>query len=313
MPLDNGDWERLGHHIPLLVDLQPAGRFLGEDFFRAGGVPAVVAELLAAGALPHPDAPTVNGRTIRENCEGRFTEDREVIRAYGAPMLPDAGFLNLSGNLFDSAIMKTSVISPTFRARYLSDPDDPDAFEGRAVVFDGREDYHARINDPSLAIDAHTHAGHPRRRPDRLSGRGGGGEHAAARCAPGERASTSCRASAMVASRVRPVRRRSSTRRRRRPWVVASRCCAPVIASASTCGNGPPTCSSRTPSCRLVGPSWRRSWPAEGLPYVPASQTPWQEIQRGMVDQLAEGMVLKPAVKYQDIAHGPRSVPRDNH
>ncbi len=156
VPLDNDDWERIGHHIPLLVDLQPAGRFLGEDYFRAGGVPAVIAELLAAGLLPNPDALTVNGRTIRENCEGRFTEDREVIRSVAAPMLENAGFLNLKGNLFDSAIMKTSVISDSFRARYLSDPADPDAFEGKAVVFDGRDDYHARINDPALGIDERT-------------------------------------------------------------------------------------------------------------------------------------------------------------
>ena len=164
MPLDNDDWERIGHHIPLLVDLQPAGRFLGEDYFRAGGVPAVVAELLAAGALPHPDALTVNGRTIRENCEGRFTEDREVIRAYAAPMLADAGFLNLKGNLFDSAIMKTSVISRHLPGPLPVRPGRPGRLRGPAVVFDGREDYHARINDPSLGIDEQHAAGHPRRR-----------------------------------------------------------------------------------------------------------------------------------------------------
>ena len=136
--------------------MQPAGRFLGEDFYRAGSIPAVVAELIAAGRLPHPDAKTVNGKTIGENCTGKFTEDREVIRAFDQPMLDDAGFLNLKGNLFDSAIMKTSVISPEFRERYLSNPSDPEAFEGNAVVFDGREDYHARINDPSLEIDEHS-------------------------------------------------------------------------------------------------------------------------------------------------------------
>jgi dihydroxy-acid dehydratase len=154
--LSNGDWERLGYDVPLLTDLQPAGRFLGEDFHRAGGVPAVVAELIDAGRLPHPEALTVNGRSIGENCRDRFTSDREVIRAFDQPILKQAGFLNLKGNLFDSAIMKTSVISDDFRARYLSNPDDPEAFEGRAVVFDGREDYHARINDPDLGIDAGT-------------------------------------------------------------------------------------------------------------------------------------------------------------
>ena len=138
LELSNDDWEKIGHSIPLLVDMQPAGRFLGEDFYRAGSIPAVVAELIAAGRLPHPDAKTVNGKTIGENCTGKFTEDREVIRAFDQPMLDDAGFLNLKGNLFDSAIMKTSVISPEFSERYLSDPSDPEAFEGRAVVFEAR-------------------------------------------------------------------------------------------------------------------------------------------------------------------------------
>ena len=152
LELSNDDWEKIGHTIPLLVDMQPAGRFLGEDFHRAGSMPAVVAELIAAGRLPHPDAKTVNGKTIGENCTGKFTEDREVIRAFDQPMLDDAGFLNLKGNLFDSAIMKTSVISPAFRERYLSNPNDPEAFEGNAVVFDGREDYHAQ-DQRSVAED----------------------------------------------------------------------------------------------------------------------------------------------------------------
>ena len=125
--------------------MQPAGRFLGEDYHRAGGVPAVVAELHRRPASCRiRRLLTANGKTIGENCSGRFTGDREVIRAYDQPMLKDAGFLNLKGNLFDSAIMKTSVISTEFRERFLSNPKDPDAFEGSAVVFDGREDYHAR-------------------------------------------------------------------------------------------------------------------------------------------------------------------------
>ena len=133
--------------------MQPAGRFLGEDYHRAGGVPAVVAELIEGGLLPHPQALTVNGKTMGENCKGKRSWDREVIRAFDTPILQEAGFLNLKGNLFDSAIMKTSVISQEFRDRYLSNPKDPEAFEGRAIVFDGREDYHARINDPALGID----------------------------------------------------------------------------------------------------------------------------------------------------------------
>jgi dihydroxy-acid dehydratase len=153
VPLDNDDWQRIGHDVPLLVNLQPAGEYLGEDYHRAGGVPAVVGELIRAGRLPHPDAPTANGRTIGENCATVTIANPAVIRPYATPMKAKAGFLNLKGNLFDSAIMKTSVISEEFRTRYLENPADPEAFEGRAVVFEGPEDFHARIDDPALAID----------------------------------------------------------------------------------------------------------------------------------------------------------------
>ena len=153
--LDNDDWERIGYDIPLLVNLQPAGEYLGEDYYRAGGVPAVVAELIEQGKI-REDAITVNGKTLVENCKGQFSKDRRVIKPYSEPLKKQAGFLNLKGNLFDSAIMKTSVISEEFRQRYLSNPNDPNAFEGKAVVFDGPEDYHARIDDPSLEIDENT-------------------------------------------------------------------------------------------------------------------------------------------------------------
>jgi dihydroxy-acid dehydratase len=310
--LSNADWERIGHGIPLLVDLQPAGRYLGEDYFRAGGVPAVVAELLAAGALPHPDALTCNGRTIGENCEGRFSPDREVIRSFDGPILEDAGFLELSGNLFDSAIMKTSVISPSFRARYLSDPDDPDAFEGPVAVFDGREDYHARINDPSLGIDEHTllvirgagpigYPGAPEvvnmQPPDALLV---AGVYELPCIGDGRKSGTSGSPSILNASPEAAVggglallrtgdRVRIDLRRRTANVLLTDDELATRRASLDAAlRNG-------------------------GLPYVPPSQTPWQEIQRSMVDQLSAGMVLKPAVKYQDIAHGPRARPRDNH
>ena len=151
--LDIRDWDRIGYAIPLLVNLMPAGQFLGEDFHRAGGVPAVMNELLRAGKL-HADALTVSGKTIGEVYATSQTSNREVIYAFDAPLLPESGFAVLSGNLFDSAIMKTSVISPEFRQRYLENPKDPDAFEGRAIVFEGPEDYHHRINDPALEIDA---------------------------------------------------------------------------------------------------------------------------------------------------------------
>lgn len=148
------DWQRVGADIPLLVDCQPAGRFLGEAFHRAGGVPAVMKELLQAGRL-HGDAMTVTGRTVAENLERIAAEpDREVIRSYAKPMKERAGYVVLTGNLFDSAVMKISVIDEAFRARFLSDP--PDIFEGKAIVFEGPEDYHARIEDPSLGIDERT-------------------------------------------------------------------------------------------------------------------------------------------------------------
>jgi dihydroxy-acid dehydratase len=155
VPLDNDDWQMIGHHLPLLVNLQPAGEYLGEDYHRAGGVPAVVGEMMAQGLLPHPQALTVNGRTIGENCGECRSLTPEVIHPVSAALKPEAGFLNLKGTLFDSAIMKTSVISDEFRERYLSNPDDPMAFEGRVVVFDGPEHFHAAIDDPALEVDEH--------------------------------------------------------------------------------------------------------------------------------------------------------------
>ena len=150
--LDNDDWEKIGYDIPLLVNLQPAGEYLGEEYHRAGGVPAVVNELIKAGKI-RKNALTVNGKTLYENCRKTPVQDEKVIWPYKQPMKQKAGFLNLKGNLFDSAIMKTSVISEAFRKRYLSNPKDPNAWEGRAIVFDGPEDYHHRIDDPKLKID----------------------------------------------------------------------------------------------------------------------------------------------------------------
>src|ERR1700682_1285130 len=149
------DWEKIGYDVPLLVNMQPAGEYLGEEYFRAGGLPAVMHELLQAKRL-HGDALTINGKTYAENVARAKSSDADVIRPYAKPLKPHAGFKVLHGNLFDSAIMKTSVISDEFRQRYLSNAKDPNAFEGRAVVFDGPEDYHHRIDDPSLDIDANT-------------------------------------------------------------------------------------------------------------------------------------------------------------
>src|SRR4051812_34610196 len=149
------DWEKFGYDVPLLVNMQPAGKYLGEEYFRAGGLPAVMNELLKAKRI-HADALTINGKTMGENVRRAVIADTDVIKPYDEPMKKVAGFKVLKGNLFDSAIMKTSVISDDFRKRFLSSPKDRNAFEGRAVVFDGPEDYHHRIDDPSLKIDDRT-------------------------------------------------------------------------------------------------------------------------------------------------------------
>src|SRR4029079_18436030 len=146
------DWEKVGLDVPLLVNMQPAGFYLGEEYYRAGGPPAVMNQLLKAGRI-HADALTVNGKTMGENVKRAKITNEDVIKPYKNPMKQKAGFKVLHGNLFDSAVMKTSVISDEFRKRYLSNPKDPEAFEGRAVVFDGPADYHARIDDPALGID----------------------------------------------------------------------------------------------------------------------------------------------------------------
>ena len=150
--LDAQDWTDHAYDLPLLLNLQPAGQFLGERFFRAGGVPALMWELQQAGKL-HADCASVTGKTVGENLQGRETHDREVIRPFSNPLMQKAGFMVLSGNLFDFGIMKTSVISEAFRQRYLSRPGQEGIFEARAVVFEGADDYHARINDPALDID----------------------------------------------------------------------------------------------------------------------------------------------------------------
>ncbi len=149
------DWQRFGDGIPLLADVQPAGRVLGEGFFRAGGVPAVMRELLDAGKL-HPDVMTCTGKTLGENLAKKPAVDHDVIRSYNNPLKESAGFAVLSGNLFDGAVMKLSVIDPEFRSRFLSDPDQPNVFEGKAIVFEGPEDYHERIEDPDLGADEHS-------------------------------------------------------------------------------------------------------------------------------------------------------------
>jgi dihydroxy-acid dehydratase len=299
------EWETIGYDIPLLVNMQPAGKYLGEEYYRAGGLPAVMRQLFKAGK-GHPDAPTVNGKTMGENVSKAEVQDADVIKPYAKPMKKQAGFKVLSGNLFDSAIMKTSVISEEFRQRYLSNPDDPNAFEGRAMVFEGPEDYHRRIEDPSLKIDANTllfirgvgPIGYPgsaevvnMQPPAALIKKGitslaciGDGRQSGTSGSPSilnaspEAAAGGGLAVLKTGDRVRIDLNKGS---------------ADILISKAELAR-------RRAALQKRG----------GFAYA-ESRTPWQEIQRSMVDQLADGMVLKPAVKYQRIAQ--KSVPRDNH
>ena len=304
--LDNDDWERIGYDIPLLVNLQPAGEYLGEEYHRAGGVPAVVNELLKSGQI-RENTLTVNGKSLADNCRKRAVEDPLVIWPFEKPMKQKSGFLNLKGNLFDSAIMKTSVISDAFRARYLSNPKDPNAWEGRAIVFDGPEDYHHRIDDPSLDIDEHC----------MLFVRGAGpvGYPGAAEVVnmqpPGEKikqgltelpcigdgrqSGTSGSPSILNASpEAATGGGLALLRTGDRVRIDLNKRSADILISAEEYAQRQETLAN------------------EGGFRIPESQTPWQEIQRSMVGELSEGMVLKPAVKYQKIALT-KGVPRDNH
>jgi xylonate dehydratase len=305
VPLSTADWETVGYDVPLLVNMQPAGKYLGEEYYRAGGLPAVLHELVKAKRI-HADALTINGKTIGENVRRAKASDPDVIRPYDKPLKTQAGFKVLKGNLFESAIMKTSVISEAFRKRYLSNPQDPDAFEGRAVVFDGPEDYHRRIDDLALKIDQDTV----------LVMRGVG-----AIGYPGSAEVVNMRPSAALIKK--------------------------GIDSLPCIGDGRQSGTSGSPSILNASPeaaangglallktgdrlridlrkgtanmliskaelAHRRASLARNGGYCyPASQTPWQDIQRGMVDQLADGMVLKPAVKFQRVAQ--TSVPRNSH
>jgi dihydroxy-acid dehydratase len=299
------DWERVGYDVPLLVNMQPAGKYLGEEYYRAGGLPAVLHELIAAGRI-HPHACTINGKTIGENVKQAKIEDADVIRPYDRPLKERAGFKVLSGNLFESAIMKTSVISEEFRTRYLSNPRDPNAFEGRAVVFDGPEDYHSRIDDPSLQIDETT----------MLFVRGVGpigypGSAEVVNMQP---------PAALIKKGVTSLPcigdgRQSGTSAS--PSIVNASPEAAVGGGLALLKTGDRvridlntgTANMLIPDTELA--QRRAALEKQGGYKYPPSQTPWQEIQRGMVEQLADGMVLEPAVKYRRIAQ--TSVPRDNH
>jgi dihydroxy-acid dehydratase len=299
------DWETVGYDVPLLLNMQPAGEYLGEEYYRAGGLPAVMSELLAAGRL-HGDAPTINGKTVAENVASAKVTNPDVIRPYDKPLRAKAGFKVLRGNLFDSAIMKTSGISEEFQQRYLNDPKDPNAFEGRAVVFDGPEDYHHRIDDPNLAIDEHTilfmrgagPIGYPgaaevvnMQPPAALIKRG---ITSLACIGDGRQSGTSGSPSILNAS----------------PEAAANGGLALLkTGDRVRIDLNKGTADILIPQAELE--SRRAALKKNGGYHYPPSQTPWQEIQRAMVDQLGDGMVLQPAVKYQNVAH--KYVPRDNH
>ena len=303
--LSNDDWEKIGYALPLLVNLQPAGEYLAEEYYRAGGLPAVVAELVKKGKIK--DAITVNGKTLAQNCEGRFTSDRKVIFAYDKPMKKKAGFLNMKGNLFDSAIMKTSVVTDEFRQRYLENPADPMAFEGTAVVFDGPEDYHARIDDPKTKITANSVLF--------IRGVGPVGYPGAAEVVNMRAPSYLLKKSVTALPCIGDGRQSGTSG-------------SPSILNASpeaATGGGLALVQSgdkvridlkKRRADMLVDDAElarrRAALEAKGGYPVPPSQTPWQEIQRSVVDELAHGMVLKPAVKYQKI-HASFGLPRDNH
>jgi dihydroxy-acid dehydratase len=300
------DWETHGLDVPLLVNLQPAGEYLGEDYFHAGGVPAVIGELISQ-ELIRTDVRTVTGGTLGEACAGQRSRLPDVIRSFDNPVRAQAGFKVFTGNLFNSAIMKLSVISPEFRERYLSNPDDPNAFEGEAVVFDGPEDYHRRIDDESLGITETSllfmrgagPIGYPgaaevvnMRPPDYLIRRG---VHALACIGDGRQSGTSGSASILNAS----------------PEAAAGG----ALALLQTGDRVRVDLNTGRADVLITDEELKRrreALEAAGGYAYPGHQTPWQEIQRSMVGQLESGAVLETAVKYHRIIDrfGP---PRDSH
>jgi dihydroxy-acid dehydratase len=300
------DWQTHGRDVPLLVNLQPAGEYLGEDYYRAGGVPAVVAELMSEGLIDE-DSLTANGRTLGDNCREARIEDEDVIRRFHEPLMEHAGFTVLRGNLFDSAIMKTSVISEEFRSRYLSNAADPNAFEGPVIVFDGPEDYHRRIDDPGLGIDDRTllvmrgtgPIGYPgaaevvnMRPPAHLIQ---AGIHSLPCIGDGRQSGTSQSPSILNASpEAAAGGGLALLRNGDRVRIDLNLGTADLLVEQEELER-------RRTELDAAG----------GLAYPP-SQTPWQEMQRANVGQLDTGAILEPAVKYQRIAQV-AGVPRHNH
>jgi len=298
--LSPDDWTTHGYDLPLLLNMQPAGKFLSERYHRAGGVPALLWELAEAGKLK-ADCLTVTGKTIGENIGGRQTSDREVIYPYAAPLKEQAGFLVLSGNLFDHAIMKTSVISDEFRNRYLNRPGSEGVFEARAIVFDGADDYHHRLNDPSLNIDENCilvmrgagPIGWPgsaevvnMQPPDALIHRG---VMWLPTLGDGRQSGTSDSPSILNASP-------ESAAGGGLAWLRTGDTIR-IDLNAGTCN-------------ALVDEAEIARRKAEGAPAIPESHTPWEELFREKTGQMHEGAVLEFALKYRGVA---AKTPRHNH
>ena len=306
VPLENQDWQTVGHKVPLLVNMQPAGEYLGEDYHRAGGVPAVVAQLLQQGLLPHPNAITANGHSIGDNCSNAEIMNTDVIRPIEIPMVTDAGFINLTGNIFDSAIMKTSVISEEFRSRYLENPDDLNAVEGTAVVFDGPEDFHKNIDDPALGITENSMLfmrgagplGYPggaevvnMRAPSYLLKKG----VTSLPCiGDGRQSGTSGSPSILNAS----------------PEAAAGGNLA-LLQSGDRVRIDLNTCTVNMLLDDAELAQRAEALAASGGFASPESQSPWQQYFRELAEPFSKGMTLRDAPNYQSIAQ--KHVPRNNH
>jgi dihydroxy-acid dehydratase len=298
--LETDAWQNFGYDIPLMANIQPAGEYLCESYHRAGGTPAVMSELLSNGKL-HGDVLTVTGKTLAENLEGVAIKDTDVITPFDKPLMDQAGFMVLKGNLFDAAIMKTSVISDTFKEKFLSRPGNEGILEGRVIVFEGSEDYHDRVNDKSLDMDENSilvirNAGTV----------GWPGSAEVVNMQPSDD---------LIKQGVLEL---------------------PCIGDGRQSGtSGSPSILNASPESAVGGGlAWLRTGDivridlnnqtadmlvdneeldkrkAEGLPDIPASQTPWEEIYRDHVGQLDKGGVLENAVKYQKVV---KNLPRHNH
>jgi dihydroxy-acid dehydratase len=304
--LDITDWQTHGHKVPLLVNLQPAGEYLGEDYYRAGGVPAVVNQLMGQGLIAE-DAITANGKTMGDNCRDARIHDEKVIKPFAQPLVKDAGFIVLSGNLFDSAVMKTSVISQEFRDRYLSNPADPEAFEGPVVVFDGPEDYHHRIDDPATGITPETLMV--------MRGAGPIGYPGAAEVvnmrAPAYLLREGVRALPCIGDGRQSGTSGSPSILNASPEAAANGGLALLVTGDRVridLNKG--TADVLIPAEELA--ARKAALLANGGYAYPASQTPWQEIQRAYVGDMGKGMILEGAEKYQRIAQN-LGLPRDSH